>query len=145
MASQTNSFNPNTPSAMHIDINSCFATIEQQANPNLREKPVVVAAYPTPHGCILTASVEAKKLGIKTGMRVGDGQKLFKNLVVLTPDPPKYRYVHLKMREPLNHYTDKVTPKSIDEFVLDFEDNDKNLLNVSHKIKECIKKKSANT
>jgi DNA polymerase-4 len=61
---------------MHIDINSCFATIEQQANPMLRGKPVVVAAYTTDSGCILTASVEAKKrYGIKTGMRVSEGKK----------------------------------------------------------------------
>ena len=51
---------------MHIDFNSCFATIEQQANPLLRGKPIVVAAYATDRGCILAASIEAKRLGIKT-------------------------------------------------------------------------------
>ena len=44
---------------MHIDLNSCFATIEQQANPLLRGKPIVVAAYTIGRGCILAASVEA--------------------------------------------------------------------------------------
>ncbi|KKS07701.1 MAG: DNA-directed DNA polymerase, partial [candidate division WWE3 bacterium GW2011_GWE1_41_27] len=87
------SFNPKPPTLMLIDINSCFATIEQQANPQLRGHPVAVAAYDTPSGCILAASYEAKKLGVKTGMRVKEGKLLAPNLTVLTPDPQKYRDV----------------------------------------------------
>lgn len=62
--------NHNRPLVMHIDLNSCFATATQQAFPHLRGKPMVVAAYDSPRGCILASSIEAKKLGIKTGMRV---------------------------------------------------------------------------
>ena len=106
---------------MHIDINSCFATIEQQANPLLRGKPVAVGAYTTPNGTILAASVEAKKLGIKTGMRVKDGKQIYKNLIVLPPDPWKYRHVHLKLRKLISNYTNNFEAKSIDEFTLNFE------------------------
>lgn len=66
--------NRNPSSVMHIDLNSCFALIEQQANPLLRGKPIAVAAYTTPNGCILAPSVEAKALGIKCGMRVKEGR-----------------------------------------------------------------------
>jgi DNA polymerase-4 len=107
---------------MHIDLNSCFATVEQQANPHLRGKPVAVAAYTTPSGCIIAPSVEAKELGIKVGMRVKDGKLICPDLIVLSPDPWKYRNVHIKLRKLLSNYTDKITPKSIDEFVLDLED-----------------------
>lgn len=110
-------FNRNLPRIIHLDINSCFATIEQQANPALREKPVAVAAYTTNSGCILTASVSAKKLGIKTGMRVGDAKKIYPRLIVLLPDPPKYRFVHKKILRILKNYSFDVVPKSIDEFV----------------------------
>ncbi|HET9880406.1 MAG TPA: hypothetical protein VFS81_01510, partial [Candidatus Binatia bacterium] len=62
--------NHNPPRIMHVDLNSCFATIEQQANPLLRGKPIVVAAYDSPNGCVVAPSIEAKQYGIKTGMTV---------------------------------------------------------------------------
>jgi DNA polymerase-4 len=115
-------FNSAESTVMHIDINSCFATIEQQANPFLRGKPVVVAAFTTDKGCILASSIEAKRLGIKTGMRVLDGREIYPKLVVLAPDPWKYRDVHLKLRKIVSDYTDDFSPKSIDEFVLNLKD-----------------------
>ncbi len=129
---------------MHIDINSCFATIEQQANPRLRYKPLVVAAYASKGGCILAASIEAKKdYGIKTGMRVGDAQKLCPNILVLSPDPDKYRFVHKQFRKILNKYTPHPVPKSIDEFVCDFSNlpikNHFSMNQIGEKIKVDIK------
>src|SRR6266566_2631120 len=112
--------NHNKPHLMHVDLNSCFATIEQQANPLLRGKPVVVAAYSTPNACIVAPSVEAKRLGIKTGMRIREAWILSRDIIVRTPDPEKYRDVHLKFCKIFNDYSPDVTPKSIDEAVLDF-------------------------
>jgi DNA polymerase-4 len=114
-------FNPNPSFIMHLDINSCFATIEQQANPFLRGKPLVVAAYDSPGGCVIAPSIEAKKIGIRVGMRVRDAKEIFPKVFVLTPDPWKYRNVHLALRKILLSYTNKLTPKSIDEFVLNLE------------------------
>ena len=114
-------FNPKPSTILHIDLNSCFATIEQQANPHLRGKPIAVAAYPTPNGCILAPSIEAKKYGVKTGMRVKDGKLLCPNLIILASDPWKYRNVHLSLRRLLSDYTVDLFPKSIDEFVLNLE------------------------
>lgn len=115
-------FNPKPAQVMHIDLNSCFATIEQQANPNLRGKPIVVAAFTSPGGCILASSIEAKKLGIKTGMRVRDGRSIYSKLIVLPPDPWKYRNIHLALRKLISDYTNDFSPKSIDEFVLNLQD-----------------------
>lgn len=112
--------NHNEPTIMHIDLNSCFAMIEQQANPLLRGKPIVVAAHATPNGCVLAPSVEAKKFGIKVGMTVRDARFLCRQLIVREPDPPKYRDVHIKFRNIFHEYSPKVTPRSIDEAILDF-------------------------
>lgn len=132
-------FNSNRPNIIHLDINSCFATIEQQANPLLRNKPVAVAAYTTNSGCILAASVDAKKIGIKTGMRVGDAKLIYPRLKVLLPDPHKYRFVHKKIKKILKDYSCEVVPKSIDEFTLKLQ-TEKNPKLQSIEIKERIKK-----
>lgn len=112
-------FNPKFPTTMHIDLNSCFATIEQQANPKLRGKPIAVAAYNSPAGCIVAPSIEAKRLGIKTGMKVKDGKMIYHDLIVLEPDPEKYRVIHQEMKRVFGDYTDAVVPRSIDEFYLE--------------------------
>lgn len=114
-------FNSKPSTIMHIDLNSCFATIEQQANPLLRGRPIAVAAYVTPSGCILAPSIEAKKYGVKTGMRVKEGKLLCPDLQILGPDPWKYRNIHVQLRDLISRYTSNFSPKSIDEFVLNFE------------------------
>src|SRR3989344_9426821 len=114
-------FNSKSSTILHIDLNSCFATIEQQANPHLRGKPIAVAAYTTANGCILAPSIEAKKYGVRTGMRVKDGKILCPSLIILASDPWKYRNVHLALRKLLSQYTSDLYPKSIDEFVLNLE------------------------
>jgi DNA polymerase-4 len=114
-------FNPARPAVMHIDLNSCFASVEQQANPLLRGQPVAVAAYAKEYGCILAPSVEAKLYGIKTGMTVKEGRMLCPFLIVREPDPPKYRIVHHAIGQLLSEYCPDVTSKSIDEFALRFD------------------------
>ncbi len=135
-------FNPAEPTVLHIDINSCFATIEQQANPFLRGKPVAVAVDEAYYGCILAASTEAKKFGIKTGFRVAEAKKVCPQLIVMTPDPAKYRFVHIKLKRILQDYTTLLYPKSIDEFVLylkGFPCMNSGILTVGQEIKDRIK------
>ncbi len=111
----------NEPTIIHLDLNSCFASCEQQANPLLRGKPVAVAAYTTPSGCILSPSIEAKHYGVKVGMRVRDGKQLYPNLIVLSPDPEKYRFINKKLHQLLSSYTADIKVKSIDEMVLNLK------------------------
>jgi DNA polymerase-4 len=129
---------------MHIDLNSCFAIIEQQANPLIRHKPVAIAAYTTPRGAVIASSYEAKALGIKLGVNVREARLLFRDVIVLAPDPDKYFDAHRRFKQVLLNYTDAVTPKSIDEFVLDFRGSlavqrGKSLVDVGQEIKADVK------
>lgn len=111
-------FNPAKPLVMHIDLNSCFASVEQQANPLLRDKPVAVVHSDAPYGCILAPSVEAKLWGVKTGMTLSEGKSLCPWLISRIADPPKYRQIHSEFAQLLALYSPHVISKSIDEFVL---------------------------
>ncbi|NMB83908.1 hypothetical protein GYA28_01315 [Candidatus Roizmanbacteria bacterium] len=136
--------NRNPPLVMHIDLNSCFATVTQQAFPHLRGKPLVMAAYNSPHGCILAPSIEAKRLGIKTGMRVMEAKLICKDIIVRTTDTTLVRDVHMRFKKICNDYSISVTPKSIDEVVIDFNPMKKNLkkslTDIAKEIKMRLKK-----
>jgi DNA polymerase-4 len=130
------------PMVMHIDLNSCYAIIEQQANRLLRNKPVGVAAYDSPGGFIIASSYEARRLGIKM-MRIKEAREISKDIIILTPDPEKYFDAHRRFRRVLERYTSDVTPKSIDEFVVDFTGSravqrGQSLVEVGHQIKREI-------
>jgi len=133
-------FNPAPSRVMHLDLNSCFAAIEQQANLHLRGRPIVVAAYTSGSGCILASSIEAKKLGIKTGLRVREGRAICPDLIVLSPDTDKYRFVHHRLHNLLTVYTPNLVAKSIDEFVLGFHHTqNQNLFSTARQIKYRIR------
>src|SRR3712207_5500792 len=136
--------NHNSPTILFADLNSAFATIEQQANPLLRGKPIVVAAYNSPNGCVVAPSIEAKRYGIKTGMTVRDARLLYPKVIVRTPDPAKYRAVHLQFRNIFKDYSPAVSPKSIDEAVIDFTDTyalyNRSLTDIGQEIKRRVRR-----
>jgi DNA polymerase IV len=132
------------PLIMHIDLNSCFATIEQQANPLYRRKPLAVAAYDSPRGMIIASSYEAKAKGIKLGVNVAEARAIDPKVIILMPDPAKYRVAHQRFREVLSDYTSSVVAKSIDEFVIDFQGSpaireERDLVDVGYEMKHRIK------
>ncbi len=128
------------PRVMFVDLNSCFARCEQQANRLLRNKPLVVAAYASDYGCVISPSVEAKQLGIKVGMRVSDAKQINRNIIVRTPTPNLYRDVHQRFCKIFKSYTPYVVPESIDEAVLRFDGMpQKDLIIVAKEIKSRMR------
>lgn len=137
--------NSEAPKVIHIDLNSCFATVEQQANKHLRGKPLLIAAYNSPRGCVVAPSIEAKQYGVRTGNRVLESKLMAPNAVVRTPDPALIRDVHVKFKKICCDYTPDVFPKSIDELILDFHSMDyllkkKTMQAIAQEIKTRIKK-----
>ena len=102
---------------LHIDMNSYFASVEQQANPHLRGRPVGVCEHLG--GIIIAPSVEAKRLGIKLGTPVWEAVKIFPQIVLLHTDPDKYRHTTRGFMKILHDYSDEVIAASIDEAFLD--------------------------
>lgn len=109
------SINPALPQIMWVDLNSAFATAEQQAHPSLRHRPVGIANRISPECCIITASYEAKACGIKVGCRRSEALRLCPNLILLESDPPKYNAIYDKLFAIMRDYSADCGMKSIDE------------------------------
>jgi len=138
-----NDYNAARPTVIHIDLNSCFATVEQQARPRLRGRPVAIVNRRTDTTMIVTASYEAKAMGVKLGMRLRDAKKLCPDLIGLESDPPKYRYVYHRLMRIMQDYSAHVRMKSIDEGVIDFSDStlamqNRDLVDIGWEIKQRL-------
>ena len=136
--------NTKNPIIMHIDLNSCFATVEQQARPSLRGRPVAVLNRRTEHTMIITASYEAKAMGVQLGTRFRDAKKLCPDLVMVESDPAKYRYVYHQLMRIMNDYSAHVRMKSIDEGVIDFSEapeaiRARGLVEIGYEIKQRLR------
>ena len=59
-----------------VDFNSYFASVEQQAEPRLRGKPLGVVPMLADTTVCIAASVEAKTFGVKTGTKVAEARRL---------------------------------------------------------------------
>ncbi len=113
-------YSPARPMVMYIDLNSCFATVEQQARPRLRGRPIAITNRRTEHTAVVTASYEAKAMGVRAGMRLNDAKKLCPEIICIESDPPKYHYVYRKLMAIMADYSPSFIMKSIDEGVIDF-------------------------
>jgi DNA polymerase-4 len=106
----------------HIDMDSYFASVEQQARPWLRGKPIVVSGRPDIHSVVAAASKEAKRYGIKAGMSTWEAKKLCPEVIFVPGDPDKYESVTRRFLGILISYTPMVEVYSIDEVFLDATD-----------------------
>ncbi|MEA2707782.1 MAG: polymerase, partial [Phycisphaerales bacterium] len=78
---------------LYLDMNSFFASVEQQLRPELRGRPVAVAAVDVDSTCCIAASYEAKQLGIRTGTPVWKARKC-KGVRIVEARPDVYVRVH---------------------------------------------------
>lgn len=103
---------------LHVDMNAFFAAVEQQSNPALRGKPIVVVGSAA-RTVILTASYEARAFGVKTGMRVFEARRLCPQLIQVPVSNRLYAHVSAEIMKILADYTPLVQVFSIDEAFLD--------------------------
>ncbi len=99
-------------------MNAFFASVEQQANPELRGKPIAVVGGGG-RTVITTSSYEARAKGVKTGMAVWEGKRCCPELIIVIGDNRKYTHTSTKINEIFRDYTPEVEAFSIDESWLD--------------------------
>ncbi len=101
-------------------MNNFYASAECSRNPELRGKPLAVCGNEKDrHGIVLAKSMEAKKMGIKTGDKISEAKIKCRNLIVVNPDFDLYLKLSRKVREIYKEYTDMIEPFGIDEAWLD--------------------------
>ena len=100
---------------LYFDLNSYFATIEQQVNPSLRGKPVVVVPLLSDSTCAIAASYEAKLKGIKTGTKIYEAKKLCPNLICIKGRHKLYVEYHKRIFAKINKLLFVDVVCSIDE------------------------------
>jgi len=103
---------------LHLDMDSFFASVEQQSNPGLVGKPIGVIKDEG-RNCIIAASREAKKLGIKTGTSTYEAKKIYPKIIFVPADFDKYFFVTKKFIEICSRYSPDLEVFSIDELFLD--------------------------
>ena len=135
--------NKEEPQIMHIDLNSAFASAEQQAWPSLRGKPMGVTNRLSKECCVIAASYEAKALGIKVGVRRSEALALCPDFVMLETDPSKYTHMYQSLIRIMKSYSPNIKMKSIDEGIIDFHGtrsvNSRSLLDIGMEIKQRMR------
>jgi DNA polymerase IV (archaeal DinB-like DNA polymerase) len=107
---------------LHLDMDSFYASVEMEAHPGLRNKPVVIGADPKQgrgRGVVSTCSYEARAFGIRSAMPVSQAFVLCPHAIFLPPDFPRYSTVSADVMTILRSYGFCFQQVSIDEAFLD--------------------------
>jgi len=79
---------------LFLDMNSFFASAEQQMQPRLRGRPVAVVPMMTDRTCCIAVSYEARRYGIKTGTNVGLAKQRCPGLQLVAGRHEDYVRIH---------------------------------------------------
>lgn len=124
-----------------LDFNSYFASVEQQENPSLRGKPIVIVQVIAESTSCIAASYEAKKYGVKTGTLVRDAKKMCPGLIVVLARHPVYINYHHRLIGAVDSCLPVDKVMSIDEMLCSLigkEQIKENAIQLALKIKDTI-------
>ena len=109
---------------LYLDLNSYFASVEQQMNPALRGRPVVVAPVMTDSTSAIAASYEAKAYGIRTGTKIWQAKAMCRDVVIVPGRHDDYVRFHHKVIDEVNRQVPVTNICSIDEVACRLMDNE---------------------
>ena len=128
---------------LFIDFNAFFASVEQQEDPGLRGKPVVVLPVMAENTACIAASYEAKKFGIRTGTTARDARKLCPGVTILAARPPLYVNYHQRLIAAVDSILPVHAVKSIDEMACELtgsQQQKENAVSLAKKVKQTIQR-----
>ncbi|MEI9978753.1 MAG: DNA polymerase [Edaphobacter sp.] len=102
---------------LHIDLNSFFASVEQQLHEEYRGKPLAVVPTMADTTCCIAASYEAKAFGVKTGTQVGEAKKLCPGIILIEGSHTEYAQYSERITKAVNLACPVSHNPSIDEMV----------------------------
>src|SRR5438477_1741264 len=100
-------------SVLHRDADPFFASVEQRDDPRLRGRPVAVGT-----GVVASCSYEARRWGVRTGMRLGEARRLCRPLLVLPGDYRRYEQAARRMLAVCLEQTPCVEVAALDDLYL---------------------------
>lgn len=102
---------------LFLDMNSYFASVEQELRPELRGEPVAVVPTLAETTCCIAASYEAKRFGVKTGTLVRHTRLLCPTLKIVEARPKEYIRIHHQILQAIDTVLPVEAVLSIDEMV----------------------------
>lgn len=102
---------------LFVDMNSYFASVEQQDRPELRNRPIAVAPLLAETTCCIAASYEAKKFGVKTGTPVYEARRLCQGIRIVPARTERYVAMHHQVVAAVDSCLPVTSVLSIDEMV----------------------------
>lgn len=103
---------------LHVDMDAFFAAVELQRHPELRGRPMMVAATGG-RGVVLSATYEARAYGVRSAMPTAQALARCPGIVTVPPDHRAYRAASHRLMTLLGEITPLVEPVSVDEAFLD--------------------------
>jgi DNA polymerase-4 len=105
----------------HVDINSYFATLLQQENPHLRNRPMGVTKAEG-RTCLIAVSKEAKKFGVITGSRLREARLLCPQILPVPADFDRYLDATYRLKQVFNSIAPQVYIYSLDEAFIEISE-----------------------
>lgn len=132
---------------LHVDMDAFFAAVELQRHPELRGKPLIIGGKGNPmqRGVVSTASYEARKFRVHSGMPLRTALAHCPNAVFLPVDYPTYTTISKKIKTILNSFSDVMEDAGIDEAFLDLSAECKSAETIANCIKQRIREKTGLT
>ena len=133
---------------LFVDLNSYFASVEQEARPELRGRPVGVVPMMADTTVCIAASYEAKAHGVKTGTVVGEAKKMCPELVLVEARHELYVDYHHRIVEAVESCLPVTAVMSIDEMACRLMGRERPLLaamELGRKVKRTIRENVGET